>query len=123
MSGHLPCGQVSGELISVSEVESELPSSSAAAVAATVIPPVNPHPRLSITESTSNLSGWDILYDPKKAVNGIFSKRKASADANIPLAPKYPKYPFRGMTANVLQCLQCLHRVLFYFIGFILHIH
>ncbi|XP_035708703.1 ubiquitin carboxyl-terminal hydrolase 30 homolog isoform X2 [Folsomia candida] len=64
--------EVSGELISASEVDNEIPAATS------------------------------------KAINGIFSKRKASADMNIPMAPKYP---FRGMTASVLQCLQCLHKL------------
>lgn len=95
--------EVSGELISASEVDNEIPAATS----------VNPLHRLSFSEtSTTNLSGWDVLYNPKKAINGIFSKRKASADMNIPMAPKYP---FRGMTASVLQCLQCLHKVFYCF--------
>ena len=99
--------EVSGERLSMTELDSELPYQPALSV-----PSVNPQPSLCISETSNNLSSWDVLYDLKKGANGIYSKRKVSADMNVPTAPKFP---FRGMTATVFQCLLCWYKVLHLF--------
>lgn len=96
---------MSGELISVSEVESELPSAS------TTAPPTpNPHPRLATPEYINNVASWDVVHDPKKAVKGIYSKRKKSTEKET--TPQLAlNFPCKGITASVLQCLHCLYKV------------